>query len=221
VSVFVTGPGISVGYNPTLWLSAGTAGATLALPGLIPSNGPSTSFPATSTGDSFWFRGFAPASGVEPWRINFLTGSIGIAADLAPGPGSSSPFTFIPLDHNKGVALTASPFGISSGVWIMDGAGGMPRLIPGTPSYTYLLFSAGSRIFFVSWVPGGTYPLYSIELCPADYDNSGTSDVADLFAFLKDWFAGDMNADFDNSGGAPALSDLFQFIQAWMVGCDE
>ncbi len=50
---------------------------------------------------------------------------------------------------------------------------------------------------------------------PADWDCGGLIDVADIFAFLNDWFAGvgDFNAD-----GASTVNDIFEFLNAWFAG---
>ena len=53
--------------------------------------------------------------------------------------------------------------------------------------------------------------------CAADYDNDGIIAVADIFAFLNGWFAGDAAADFN--GGGLAVSDIFDFLNAWFTGC--
>ena len=55
-------------------------------------------------------------------------------------------------------------------------------------------------------------------VCRADFDNSGTRDVSDIFAFLSAWFANAPNADFDNSGTRD-VSDIFAFLSAWFAGC--
>jgi len=52
--------------------------------------------------------------------------------------------------------------------------------------------------------------------CAADYDGSGIVAVADIFAFLSAWFAGD--ADFDGSGTTEVV-DIFDFLAAWFRGC--
>lgn len=52
--------------------------------------------------------------------------------------------------------------------------------------------------------------------CPADHDQSGVVEVADIFAFLEAWFAGD--ADFDESGQTE-VPDIFAFLEAWFAGC--
>jgi hypothetical protein len=41
--------------------------------------------------------------------------------------------------------------------------------------------------------------------------------VADIFAFLNAWFAGDLSADIN--GGGLAVSDIFAFLNAWFAGC--
>ena len=55
--------------------------------------------------------------------------------------------------------------------------------------------------------------------CPADFNDSGTTDVPDIFAFLSLWFVNDPRADFDGSGLPVAVPDIFAFLAAWFVGC--
>ncbi|MBY0263015.1 MAG: hypothetical protein K2Q20_11770, partial [Phycisphaerales bacterium] len=54
--------------------------------------------------------------------------------------------------------------------------------------------------------------------CPADFNNSGVRDVADIFAFLSAWFAGGPGSDFNNSG-VRDVADIFSFLSAWFAGC--
>jgi len=63
-------------------------------------------------------------------------------------------------------------------------------------------------------IPPSTTP----PACPADFDNSGTRDVSDIFAFLSAWFANGPGSDFDNSGTRD-VSDIFAFLSAWFAGC--
>lgn len=56
------------------------------------------------------------------------------------------------------------------------------------------------------------------RLCAADFDASGTRDVADIFAFLSAWFASGPGADFDNSG-VRDVADIFSFLSTWFAGC--
>ena len=54
--------------------------------------------------------------------------------------------------------------------------------------------------------------------CIADFDQSGTVDAPDIFAYLDAWFAGNPACDVD---GAIGLSpqDVFRFLGAWFEGC--
>jgi hypothetical protein len=54
--------------------------------------------------------------------------------------------------------------------------------------------------------------------CQADYDCSGTLAVADIFAFLNSWFAGEARANFDGMNGLQ-VADIFAFLNAWFAGC--
>jgi hypothetical protein len=54
--------------------------------------------------------------------------------------------------------------------------------------------------------------------CPADFDNNGSAEVADIFAFLSSWFAQNSSADFDENGQVQ-VNDIFAFLSAWFAGC--
>jgi hypothetical protein len=54
--------------------------------------------------------------------------------------------------------------------------------------------------------------------CAADFDGNGTLAVADIFAYLNAWFAGDLRTDFDGNG-TPAVADIFAYLNAWFAGC--
>jgi len=51
--------------------------------------------------------------------------------------------------------------------------------------------------------------------CRADWDENGSVQVPDIFAFLSSWFAG--NADFDLNGQTE-VPDIFAFLSAWFSG---
>jgi hypothetical protein len=53
--------------------------------------------------------------------------------------------------------------------------------------------------------------------CPADFDGVGGVQIADIFAYLNSWFAGECKADFN--GGGLAVQDIFDFLNAWFAGC--
>ena len=54
--------------------------------------------------------------------------------------------------------------------------------------------------------------------CPADYNNNGTLEVADIFAFINDWFAQAPSADFNNNSTFQ-VQDIFDMLNAWFAGC--
>ena len=63
----------------------------------------------------------------------------------------------------------------------------------------------------------GTACTGSAICCIADFDQTGTINAADLYAFFEAWFAGNLAADLDGSG--LSSSDIFRFIQEWFAGC--
>ncbi|MBX3406960.1 MAG: hypothetical protein KF869_09365 [Phycisphaeraceae bacterium] len=79
----------------------------------------------------------------------------------------------------------------------------------------------GRWIIFEGTLADGRDGAFLIErlfpVCPADFDNSGTVEVADIFAFLAAWFAGDPAAF--NFGGTPGVPAIFAFLAAWFAGC--
>lgn len=54
--------------------------------------------------------------------------------------------------------------------------------------------------------------------CRADTDYSGSTEAADIIAFLTAWFANDRVADFD-ANGEVEVPDIFAFLTAWFAGC--
>ncbi len=56
--------------------------------------------------------------------------------------------------------------------------------------------------------------------CHADYDKLDGIQVADIFAYLNDWFASSTFADFggDGAGNTPDVNDIFSFLNAWFAG---
>lgn len=51
--------------------------------------------------------------------------------------------------------------------------------------------------------------------CAVDWDQNGLIEIADLFAFLADWFA-QVPAAYE-FGGTPGVPALFVFLNAWLV----
>jgi len=63
--------------------------------------------------------------------------------------------------------------------------------------------------------PDGTL---GVATCPADIDGDGDADVADFFAFVVAFAAGDPVADF-NGDGSIDVGDFFAFVAAFAAGC--
>jgi hypothetical protein len=58
----------------------------------------------------------------------------------------------------------------------------------------------------------------SITICRADFNCSGSLEVADVFDYLNAWMAADPRADFDAAPGL-TTNDVLAFITAWFAGC--
>ncbi len=54
--------------------------------------------------------------------------------------------------------------------------------------------------------------------CPADYNNSGSVTVQDIFDFLSGYFSGAPAADFNGVGGL-TVQDIFDYLTAYFQGC--
>jgi hypothetical protein len=65
----------------------------------------------------------------------------------------------------------------------------------------------------VAQIGGETTPA-----CQADFDQNGTVEVSDIFAFLSAWFAQNPSADVNNNGTV-AVDDIFAFLSTWFAGC--
>jgi len=73
------------------------------------------------------------------------------------------------------------------------------------------LVEAGLDEFVVSTFVCDTF-------CPGDFDENGTVEVPDIFAFLSAWFALDGSADVDGVPGV-TVSDIFAFLSDWFAPC--
>ncbi|MFN7020566.1 MAG: GC-type dockerin domain-anchored protein [Phycisphaerales bacterium] len=58
-----------------------------------------------------------------------------------------------------------------------------------------------------------------VNLCIADFNNSGEVTVQDLFDFFAAYFAGDPRADVNNDGTL-AVQDIFDYLALYFAGCD-
>jgi uncharacterized Zn-binding protein involved in type VI secretion len=62
------------------------------------------------------------------------------------------------------------------------------------------------------------YRMTVFARCSGDFDNNGSVEVPDIFAFLSAWFSGDFTADFDRDGDID-VPDIFAFLSAWFSPC--
>lgn len=58
-----------------------------------------------------------------------------------------------------------------------------------------------------------------VNLCVADFNNSGAVTVQDLFDFFAAYFAEDPRADVNNSG-TWTVQDIFDYLALYFAGCD-
>ncbi|MFN7020984.1 MAG: GC-type dockerin domain-anchored protein [Phycisphaerales bacterium] len=86
-------------------------------------------------------------------------------------------------------------------------------------SYGGALYLGGS---FLQWDGKSAAGLTSLARpcipCPADFNNSGSVTVQDIFAFLTAYFSGNAAADV-NGSGALTVQDIFAFLTAYFAGC--
>jgi hypothetical protein len=55
-------------------------------------------------------------------------------------------------------------------------------------------------------------------VCAAEADGAAGLSVQDIFAYLGEWFAGDIRADFDGDHTLSVV-DIFAYLAAWFAGC--
>jgi hypothetical protein len=87
--------------------------------------------------------------------------------------------------------------------------------------YSVRVFNAcGSTISnsALVFITGHNEPPPRPSACPADYNNSGTVTVQDIFDFLAAYFGGEAGGDFNAVGGV-TVQDIFDFLAAYFTGC--
>ena len=151
---------------------------------------------------------------------------------LAVDPSSATPFpgtTAVALvEPPAGSGLTAGPGLHTNGQWVKFerivrqsdfGAFPTPPTNPARASIQALRFSVDTNSYGTVWVDDVNFEeVVPAPTCAADFNNSGTRDVADIFAFLTAWFANAPGSDFNNSGTRD-VADIFAFLTAWFAGC--
>lgn len=208
----------------TIWVTDGTGQNTLGIPNFpgVPATSTQTGAPpSVMAGDTLYVDSGVGSAGHEPWRVNLSTGEIGVLRDILPGGASSNPTKFFALDQNRGAGFFAFDTVGHYALYASDGTPNGTRLVSrltGVPQQ-YSAKSIGSRVFIVGGTTYGVEP-YAVDLCPGDYNNSGSVTTEDLFTYLNDWFLGSADADVEGPSGQPDIADLMAYFNAWMSPCD-
>jgi hypothetical protein len=150
-----------------------------------------------AAGVNYWIRA---SGGSEVWMPN-STGAAGYAFTSTSGAWNQSPAGATPATRleDDTLASGACCTGSTCSITTVDHcpAANARFAGPGTACN-----AAGST---------------TTPCCLADFDQSGTVAVGDIFAYLNAWFAGDPSTDIDGAG--LAVSDIFAFLNAWFAGC--
>lgn len=232
LSVFGDAPGNGY-YNTasaaiTLWVTDGTPQNTLAVVGFpgLPSTGSGGAPANLMVGDTLFLASNAGGAGYEPWRMNMSSGVIGLLRDIVPGGASSNPSGFFQWDGDRGAGFVTQDVPGRSSLYFSDGTPAGTRLVSHLAGLTATatVQSIVSRVLIVAngIVNGAStgFEPYAIDLCPADYDNSGTVSVGDIFAYLNDWLIGSSDAELVGPPGTVDIADLIAFINVWMTPCE-
>ena len=62
--------------------------------------------------------------------------------------------------------------------------------------------------------------LWVLDLCPADFNNSGSITVDDVFGFIQSYLRSEDLAD-TNSDGLNSVDDVFGWLSAYFTGCPD
>ena len=108
---------------------------------------------------------------------------------------------------------------------------GSTAVTPNVPAYTTGLSNntvtfgedAYGELYMVSQGTGRIYKFVAtaagtIPLANPDHDRNGTLAVADIFAFLGEWFGSVARTDYNRVGGI-SVQDIFDFLAGWFAGC--
>ncbi len=130
--------------------------------------------------DRFLYRGYSPASGIEPWITDGTPRGTRLFADLVPGAGSSNPHLLAPIDA-RSILVLADPDGRTPRRIVLLRTDGTRRgtielaALPGKPNWlphTLALERAGKTFFLFFEDAAG-----KAELWRTDGTKAGTSFV--------------------------------------------
>lgn len=225
----------------TLMTAAGAAQLGISLPAFVSSyaGDPDTlvAFPSSlfsysivNGGKTLRLTMIAPVCGPSTGPVAAAACPTG-SAPFSVTPNGSGPFTFqwqvqTPAGAWVNLGTTPVPIACTNGGFAQasatepTGTSTSIRVVPcpATPGTTLNAQLFAVRALVIS--DCGSVPTSQaiLTICPADFNCSGTLTVADIFAFLSAWFAGDPSTDVDALGGIQ-VSDIFAFLAAWFAGC--
>jgi hypothetical protein len=200
----LAGPGEGVQpWSVLTTASGGIAGAADVWPSVVAGYGSKTGVPGVfaysmvPVAQPGAFSLVAPADAVS-------IGSLRPTLEWTPSAGAESYTVYITRDGSATVSFTTT--GTSAPV----PAGMLSRC----QHYTW---SVKAGVMGVQ--TGATPALRGFSVTSrGDFNENGTVEVADIFAFLDAWFAGAGSADFDGLNGI-TIADIFAFLDAWFAGC--
>ncbi|MBX3402627.1 MAG: hypothetical protein KF699_04355 [Phycisphaeraceae bacterium] len=96
--------------------------------------------------------------------------------------------------------------------------GGRQRVLPRRLVRDPVATEPPCLIGVVNVIDIGAFEFPTAPFCWADWDGNGVVEVADIFAYLADFFASHPCADLDLSHGVDP-GDIFVFLGYWFAGC--
>lgn len=108
-------------------------------------------------------------------------------------------------------------------VWMVDLPDQPPRLlgeIASGPSdgAIHTLRVVGNRLYLAGRDEVHGLELWMFDLCPGDFDNSGSSNEADVLAYVEAYTSRGDRADANNDS-LVTVQDLFDWLHEWFAGC--
>lgn len=163
----------------------------------------------------------SPVHGVPGFNFSgFGTGAVHIddSGDVyyyGTWTDTGTPGTDSALFRNSEILVRNGVTVASSGETVTDIAGVQDNFVI-SDNGRFLLFEGDLTDSF-GFTRRGTI-LVQISGCPADFNDSGSVTVQDIFDFLGAYFAGNPSADFNGAGGV-TVQDIFDFLAAYFTGC--
>lgn len=207
-----------------LWVTDGTAGGTTFLSDTNPGSGSASMIdrPLVSGGKAFMAISTS-ATGRELWVSDGTPGGTHVVTDLRSGPIGALASGRLLAAAGGRVYFSADDGIHGLELWMSDGTVEGTRMVgdiwpglPGaSPSFAAVL---GSTLYFDAYRPEEGDELWSVKVCPADFDNSGFIDRDDFDLFVEAFAGGGDDADFDGSGFVDE-TDFSTFVDAFETGC--